>query len=156
MGAIEAVFEGAVVVEFASVLESGILESGGLTGLGQAVTRHSGDIPVITLWSVRDQQALDNALERVRAAERLVLATRNAHLIPEQLEQALELMAAAKQTILVCLRNPFDAKALPGADVVLCSLGDSAPSLDAVVAALAGEFAPTGRLPVPLGEGVKL
>ena len=140
--------DNALVVEFASVLESGIVESGGQTGLGKAVARQRPGTPTITLLSARDEAALSAAIAQARAADVLVLATRNAHLQPDQLSQARALMQAARRTVLICLRNPYDAPLLADADAILCTCGDSAPSLDAAVDALLGVFTPTGRLPV--------
>jgi hypothetical protein len=51
--------------------------------------------------------------------------------------------------ILLCLRNPYDALLLE-AGTVICTLGDAAPSLQAAVDALLGEFTPSGKLPVDL------
>jgi hypothetical protein len=48
---------------------------------------------------------------------------------------------------LLALRNPYDASLIEGG-TVLCTAGDSNPSLQAVVDALAGEFVPNGSLPV--------
>jgi len=78
----------------------------------------------------------------------LVLATRSAHLLPEQREVAQALLDSAAKSVLLCLRNPYDAEALHGADVVLCTCGDGTPSLQAALDALLGRFTPAGRLPV--------
>jgi hypothetical protein len=80
----------------------------------------------------------------------LVLAVRSAHLNPEKRDTAVRLLRAARQSVLVCLRSPHDAAALPGADSVLCTCGDSPPSLAAAVAALMGDYVPEGTLPVAL------
>jgi beta-N-acetylhexosaminidase len=141
---------GAVVVEFASVLESGILESGGLTGLSRALERKLAGTRSIALNSKQDDAALNAAVAQVQTAELLVLATRNAHLMPGQLAQAKALMQAAKRTVMLALRNPYDAAVLPDAEIIICTCGDSAPSLESAVDALLGTFTPTGRLPVPL------
>jgi hypothetical protein len=68
------------------------------------------------------------------------------------LEAAKALLAAGKPTVLVCLRNPYDAGALD-AGTVLLALGDAAPSLEAAAEALAGSYEPAGRLRVPLKRG---
>jgi len=140
----------ALVVEFASVLESGIVESGGQTGLGKAVARKRPGTHTIALTSARNEAALSAAIVQARQADVLVLATRNAHLLPDQLAQARALMQAARRTLLICLRNPYDAPLLADAETIVCTCGDSTPSLDAVVDVLLGVFTPTGRLPVSL------
>ncbi len=87
-------------------------------------------------------------------ADLLIVATRSAHLNPDQRRLAAELLTAARaashETLLLCLRNPWDAAAFPEVENVLATLGDARPSLTAAAEALAGEVAPTGRLPVPL------
>jgi beta-N-acetylhexosaminidase len=95
-------------------------------------------------------EALDEVLKQVEAADVLILATRNAHLDDMALERARTLLKAASHAVLLCLRNPFDAAALPEAGTALCVFSDSLPSLEAAVDALRGEFAPSGKLPVPL------
>ena len=133
------------VVEFASILESGIVESGGVTGFARLLQERLPDAQVVTLKSTANPAAAEAVAERV---DTLVLAVRNAHLIPEQLASARHLLGVARRTVLVCLRNPYDAGALPGAETVMCTCGDSEPSLEAAVAALMGDFVPEGALPV--------
>jgi beta-N-acetylhexosaminidase len=139
------------VIEFASYLESNVAETGGQTGFVSLLKQHLSTIDAVAL---RPSESTPEAFARARVlaqeSDVLILATRSAHLIPEQLELAREYLSLAKQTILLCLRNPYDAAVLSGADVVLCTCGDSLPSIRAVVAALMGEFVPTGRLPVPV------
>lgn len=134
---------GVSVVEFPSILESGIVEAGGLTGFAQIFHERLPQAEVV-VWR---ESSADNALALARRCETLVLATRNAHLNPDQLAVARELMAAAGQTIVVALRNPYDMDVLGDADTLFCTCGDAAPSLEAVVAALAGDYLPAGKLP---------
>ena len=138
-----------LLVEFASHLESGIVESGGKTGLGAIAREKLPGVKTHVLrgWDTASAD-IDRVLADVRAANRLILATRGAHLQPDQLRLARAILAAAKRAVLICLRSPFDAAALSGAEVVLCTCGDSAPSLEAALDALLGAFEPSGRLPV--------
>jgi hypothetical protein len=76
--------------------------------------------------------------------------TRNAHLDPEQQRAAQSLMDRARQTILLCLRNPYDVTVLKGAVAIICTHGDSNPSLQAAVDALCGDFVPSAEAVVPL------
>ncbi|MBI1280828.1 MAG: beta-N-acetylhexosaminidase [Anaerolineaceae bacterium] len=139
----------AVLVEFASQLDSGILESGGVSGFAGALHRHFPNIPTISLDpDVYDPSAVEQAKQAAQSANVLVLATRSANINPEQLILAKELMNMAKQVILVCLRNPYDAGVLPDAETIICTSGDSQPSLEAAAEVLAGIFTPTGKLPV--------
>ncbi len=135
------------LVEFPSNLESGIVESGGLTGFASALQQYFPEMPTIALGS---PEAADKARQITQSAEALVLASRNAHLNPDSVKFAQELIDAAKRTVLVCLRAPYDASKLTGAQTVICTCGDSAPSLQAAAEALAGKFTPTGKLPVTL------
>ncbi len=72
-----------------------------------------------------------------------MLATRNAHLIAEQLDVARELLALSKRVIVMALRNPYDVEVLSESGTILCTCGDSKPSLAAGVEALLGLFVPT-------------
>ncbi len=83
-------------------------------------------------------------------ADILIVATRSAHLTPAQRDLAQSLLDAAAHAILLCLRNPYDVEALRGAGTILCTCGDSTPSLQAVVDALLGRCTPAGSLPVPV------
>jgi beta-N-acetylhexosaminidase len=143
------------VVEFASWLDSGVMEAGGISGFARLLWEAS---PTIESVSLMAENYADEAVARARtlAAEGdvLVLATRNAHLISEQRQLAQELVRRAKQTVLVALRNPFDIGLFPDVPTVLCTCGDSAPSLAAAVDGLLGKFKPTARLPFPLEQTV--
>jgi beta-N-acetylhexosaminidase len=88
-------------------------------------------------------------VERVAThpADVIVIATRNAHLNPAQADAVRLLAESAQHVILLALRNPYDAALIEGGTVI-CTSGDSAPSLQAAVEALAGHVRPAGRLPV--------
>lgn len=90
------------------------------------------------------------AMTLASSVKTIILATRNAHLMPVQQQLAQEIINAAQRSVLLCLRNPYDAGVLTGAETVLCTCGDSRPSLQACVHALMGEFVPTGELPVAI------
>ncbi len=90
--------------------------------------------------------------ESLLAYDTVILLTRNAHLQPAQLQRAQAIIRRAKRTILVCARNPTDAGYLASADTIICSNGDSGPSLSAAVAAICGDFQPSGKLTVAIHD----
>ncbi|MDX2160812.1 MAG: glycoside hydrolase family 3 protein [bacterium] len=138
------------VVEFVPVYESAAQDGSG-TAFGQFLAAQRPQTAFLPLVAQHTDDA-KRAHARAFAHDHdlIVIVTRNAHLSPVQAEIALDLIGTASQSIAVCLRNPFDADVLTGADAILCTCGDSAPSLAAAVDALMGKFTPSGRLPVPL------
>ncbi|MBI5931087.1 MAG: beta-N-acetylhexosaminidase [Chloroflexi bacterium] len=141
------------VVEFASIIDSEIMEQGGLSGFITLLHQQTPHIPSISLRPMDYRpEDLARAREIATQSEVLILASRNAHLIPAQLEVARELLGLAKGSILMALRNPYDAQALGEADSILCTCGDSKPSLSAGVEALLGVISIEKR-PAVWGEG---
>lgn len=139
------------LIEFASHLDSDVLESGGQSGLAALLGARLPRLQSVLLPSrAPDEEALARADTLAERADVLIVATRNAHLSPPQQELAARWLAQAQHGVLLCLRNPYDAGALE-AGTVLCTLGDGAPSLQAAVDALLGEFQPSGKLPVAFG-----
>lgn len=140
-----------VLVEFGSYLDSEAMERGDLANFARLVYDRAPGIECISLRAYEPKpDLLARAQEHAASADLLVLATRSAHLMPEQAEMARDLLNRAKRSILLCLRNPYDAGILTGANAVFCACGDSTPSLQATVDALFGDFTPTGKLPVPV------
>ncbi|MBN1562606.1 MAG: beta-N-acetylhexosaminidase [Anaerolineae bacterium] len=139
------------VVEFASYFDSEVLGQGGQTGLIQYLKTHITALASVAIPSGQLEAAvLDRARDLAQNCDLLIVATRNAHLIPAQRDFAQELLNDAPTTVLVCLRNPYDAGVLNGSNAVICSLGDSPPSLRAVGETLTGHYVPSGVLPVPV------
>jgi beta-N-acetylhexosaminidase len=86
--------------------------------------------------------------ERLAGYDLLVLGTINASMQPEQAALAWELLKLDVPTVTVALRTPYDLAVYPAAQTHLCTYSIHPASLDALAAALFGEFTPTGRLPV--------
>ena len=78
----------------------------------------------------------------------LVLGTINASMQPEQATLAHELLALGIPTVTAALRTPYDLAAYPAAKTHLCTYSIQPASLDALAAALFGDLAPSGQLPV--------
>jgi hypothetical protein len=125
------------------------MERGDLANFARMIYERAPGIECISLRAYKPKpELLEEAQQRAAAADLLVLATRSAHLMPEQAAMARNLLSRAQRSILLCLRNPYDAGILTGANAIFCACGDSTPSLQATADALFGEFVPTGRLPV--------
>ena len=92
-----------------------------------------------------------SAVERtLNDSDIVILLTRNAHLQTSQLRLAQRIIDRSNCVILICSRNPYDAGMLTGVDTVICTNGDSKPSLIAAVDAVCGDFLPKGKLTVSL------
>ena len=138
------------VIEFASSLEKEGLERGRETAFTALLRDRFPNLEAALMDpSTPTEGQLEHTERLAEASDTLVLATRNAHLYPAQLDAVQRLLAAGKPCVLVCLRNPYDAGALDAGSVLL-TLGDAAPSLEAAAEALVGGYKPAGRLRVPL------
>lgn len=136
------------LVEFGSYRDHDGLRQGQPTAFARLLTARRPDITTLGLNALDiSADAHARARQLAASADVLVLATRNAYAIPEELALARELIQTARRVVLLCLIDPFDADHLPGVAAVLSTCGDSDPSLEAAVAALAGDFTPTARLP---------
>jgi beta-N-acetylhexosaminidase len=137
------------LVEFIPYQSSEVMETAGETQLAALL----GGVQTVHVHSVHPTPPQrDAAMSLMHASDVLIVATRNAHVLPEQHELAAALTAAHPNAILVALRNPYDAGTLH-AETVLCTCGDSHPALVALADVLRDGDAPTGTLPVPLEVG---
>jgi beta-N-acetylhexosaminidase len=83
-----------------------------------------------------------------QAASALVVVVRNALRIPAQAALLEKLVAAQPRAVVVAARDPYDLSLTPAAPARLALYGDPPVSVRALVKALFGEIAITGRLPV--------
>jgi len=137
-----------VCIEFASVLDSTVVERGNMAGFAKRWNEHTG----LSAMSIRvdDDDRFAEALTAAQGADCVLVTTRSAHISEKQARKAHALLAAAPSNVLVALRNPFDGTILPEAQTVICTSGDSEPQLIAAVEALLGLYPPTGLPPVTL------
>lgn len=139
--------EKVVVIEFASVLESGIMEQGGFTGFAGLIRQRLPHLPTFSMMSAGYDAMFEQALTAAADAEVIVLATRNGFIIPEQADKVQRIAETGHKIVHLCLRSPFDARLLPDASAIICTSGDATPSLLAAVDALTGQYTPTAALP---------
>ncbi len=126
-------------VEFASLLESDVMENGGQTGIKTLLDEMQMRPSYVALKPSGADPRLEDALNAAKRAKITIIATRNAHLIPEQAERARQIAEHAHIVVHVCLRNPYDA-GLIGAETVLASYGDAQPQIEAALLALRGDL----------------
>jgi beta-N-acetylhexosaminidase len=141
------------LIEFASAMDSEAMDVTGTTAFSSIVRERLPEVSILSIAPGAVPDAIQQAaLERAKAADVVVIATRNAHLNPAQQALASALLTGhAEKSLLLCLRNPYDVGVLPPAAVTLLTCGDSTPSLEAAADALAGAFVPGGVLPVHVG-----
>lgn len=140
------------LIEFASLMDSEVMERGEHTGFGRRLLAKAPHINTVALKSVNtSDDHIKQAHELAQNSDILIIATRNAHLIANQRQLAQQFIGAATgQVLLLCLRNPYDMAALSGAHGIVCTCGDSTPSLQAAVDALLGDYTPSGTLPIQI------
>lgn len=132
-----------ILVEFSPSVESIVQETTNPSHLGYYVKQRLPNIQTILLPARPTQDDYKALLDK--QADILILATRNAHLTPAQAEAVRYLAGHPARIVLLALRNPYDAQLIESG-TVLCSAGDSRPSLEAMAEALTGDIVPTGRL----------
>lgn len=140
-----------VCIEFATHLVSDAVEAGSLTGFSYAISTHN---PSVTCYIVHphtiDDATIANHVAHTKTADTVIIATRNAHMHAKQAELTEQIIATHNNVILACLRNPYDAGILDDANTIICTNGDSTPSLQAAADAIFGVYTPSGTLTVNL------
>ena len=121
---------------------------------GDALARWFPAVVSATLTADAPAEEARAAFQRVTEAEVIVLVTRNASLNPASMETmrdaVLSARAAGRRVIGVATGVPYDAALFPEIGSWLATYDESGPALEAAARVLAGELAPTGRLPVTL------
>jgi beta-N-acetylhexosaminidase len=99
------------------------------------------------------------AVAAARSADVVVVTTADLQRYPQQAE-LVKALAAARPTVMVSLRSPYDALAVPTIAAYVCAYYGRASAVGAAADVLLGKVAPRGRLPVevpglfPLGSGM--
>lgn len=116
-------------------------------GLAQALGKH---VPVESIV-VPTEPSADDVAAVVKAASEassVLLATANAHFIEPQAAMANAVLGAAPAATTAALRVPWDVWAYPATTSHWSTYSIQQDSLDALAAALVGDFAATGTVPV--------
>ncbi len=103
---------------------------------------------------------ITNVLSEARSSDVVVVGVADVGINDDQLKLVTRL-AAAKPTVLVSLRGPYDVRFAPNVAACVCAYDGRVPTLQAVVEVLTGARRPVGSLPVavsdrfPLGAGLR-
>ncbi|MFI5272896.1 MAG: glycoside hydrolase family 3 protein [Ktedonobacterales bacterium] len=112
--------------------------------------RHHPHVAQIVL-SAHPSPSEQAAAERAAAAaDVLVLLTLNAHLNPGHARCMRRLASLVRRVAAIATANPYDATAQPELRTYLATYEYTPAALRAAARVLAGDLAPSGRLPVPL------
>jgi beta-N-acetylhexosaminidase len=138
------------LVEFIPYVSSEVMETAGETLFSTLLSKKIPGLVSIFVQSVNPTEKQERAaLELAQSVDTLIVATRNAHMVPRQHQLAEHLLTHHPPTILCCLRNPYDAGTL-SAQTVYATCGDSYPSLSALANVLIEGAVTPGVLPVSL------
>ncbi len=106
------------------------------------------------------ESVIATALNEARQADVVVVGVADVGINDDQLKLVTRL-AAAKPTVLVSLRGPYDVRFAPNVAACLCAYDGRSPSLRGAIETLTGTRKPVGSLPVavsdryPLGAGMR-
>ncbi|MDP9252231.1 MAG: glycoside hydrolase family 3 protein [Chloroflexota bacterium] len=106
------------------------------------------------------ESAIASALNEAKAADVVVVGVADIGINDDQLKLVTRL-AAAKPTVLVSLRGPYDVRFAPNVAACVCAYDGRLPSLRAAIEVVTGQRKPVGTLPVtvsdrfPLGTGLR-
>jgi beta-N-acetylhexosaminidase len=132
----------------------------GDSDLTAELARTRADVDVRTFTSNLSESVIANVLSEAKPADVVVVGVADIGISDDQLRLVTRL-AAAKPTVLVSLRGPYDVRFAPNVAACICAYDGRLPSLLAVVEVLTGARKPVGSLPVavsdrfPLGAGLR-
>ncbi|MEL6407209.1 MAG: beta-N-acetylhexosaminidase [Chloroflexota bacterium] len=136
------------LVEFGAFMDSNVMDANGMDGLAPHLANKLDNLSIATVHAITpDSAQIEYAKQVAGDCDVLIIVTRNAHVHDAQGTLAGDLLNTAGETVLVILRNPYDADVL-SADAVISTFSPSAPSLVAVTDALLGVYHPNGQRPV--------
>ena len=125
--------------------------------LDAALADRLPDLPTVELDERSDEAAYRRAASLLAAADRALVSVyvhpsrgSDEDALPAPFRDLVNGSARERPTILVSLRSPYLARALPAVTTHLIAWGDDAASERAVARALFGEEAVTGRLPIAI------
>jgi beta-N-acetylhexosaminidase len=107
-----------------------------------------------------NESIIATALTEAKAADVVVVGVADVGINDDQLKLVTRL-AAAKPTVLVSLRGPYDVRLVPTVAACVCAYDGRLPSLRAAIEVITGQRKPVGSLPVtvsdrfPLGAGLR-
>jgi beta-N-acetylhexosaminidase len=120
--------------------------------LGAVVARKHPPTTAMTYRLDPDEAQRAELTAAAEGSALVIIGTYDAQLYPGQRRLVETLLATGTPLVVVSLRLPYDLDHLPAVSTYLAAYDDRAPTLLALADALFGERAPTGHLPVPLGE----
>ncbi|WP_317454161.1 glycoside hydrolase family 3 protein [Streptomyces sp. TRM68416] len=121
---------------------TGVL-AGALTELGFTAT-------ALSTGTAPSAATIARAVAAAEGADAVVVGTYNVSAASSQRTLVQQLLATGKPVVAVAVRNPYDVAQLPDVRGYLASYSWTDVELRAAARVIAGEVAPTGRLPVPV------
>lgn len=118
------------------------------------------DVEVRRFGTSVNDSVITNVLSEAKSADVVVVGVADVGINDDQLKLVTRL-AAAKPTVLVSLRGPYDVRYVQSVAACVCAYDGRVPTLQAVVEVITGARKPVGTLPVavsdrfPLGAGLR-
>jgi beta-N-acetylhexosaminidase len=122
----------------------------GDTDLATVLEHERADVVRRFGTSISDS-VITNVLDEARPADVAVVAVADIGINDDQLKLVTRL-SAAKPTVLVSLRGPYDVRFAPNVAACVCAYDGRLPSLRAVVEVITGARKPVGSLPVTVSD----
>lgn len=126
-------------------------------GFATGLAERAFDLTEIRLDERSDSAAYARAMDALASADRVIVsayvsasAGSTEDALPEPLRELVTSAAVSRPTVLISFGNPYLLSAVPEVGSYLLAWGDRDVSQRAAVAALFGEEAISGRLPIPL------
>jgi beta-N-acetylhexosaminidase len=130
------------------------------TDLASELERSWPDVLARKFGTAITESAISAAVSEAGQADVVVVGVADIGINDDQLKLVTRL-AAAKPTVLVSLRGPYDVRFAPNVAACVCAYDGRQLSLRAVIEVITGKFKPVGSLPVtvsdryPLGTGLR-
>lgn len=132
----------------------------GDSDLATELERARADVMGRKFGTTISESVITNVLDDARSADVVVVGVADIGINDDQLKLVSRL-AAAKPTVLVSLRGPYDVSFAPNVAASVCAYDGRVPSLRALTEVLTGARKPVGSLPVtvsaryPIGAGLR-
>jgi beta-N-acetylhexosaminidase len=132
----------------------------GDSDLATELERTRTDVVRRTFGANISDAAVEMALDEAKGADVVVAGVADLGINEDQ-QKLVSRLAAAKPTVLVSLRGPYDVRFATNAAACVCAYDGRLPSLRAVIEVITGARKPVGTLPVtvtdryPIGTGMR-